>query len=326
MTNVYATFLFIFTCFFTTSIWAIPKLKFASIFPKGTVFSKPYEKMSRKLKKKIDIKIFPGGRAGNERKILSRLRKGSIDMAFLTAVALGQVAPRVKIVELPYFFKSYKQKYKVVKKLYPDFQKDFDKKGFVLAGWGDLGDIHLFSNVPVSKLNDFKKIKLWAPKGEPLAKAMYQEWGFVPHYSTIDGLRGKLASKKIDAFLGPSSGAIGLGWFRHAKYVTFPRITIYSGGLLIAKRSFDKLNEGEQKALLKACARATKEMSKRVRRANKTSWKVLKQRGYTFVNASKEMDSNLRKNSKKVAKKLIKMGLYSNKFLKRVKKMRKAAR
>ncbi len=282
--------------------------------------------MRSKLKNKIKIKIFPGGRAGNERRMLSRLRKGSLDMAFLTAVALGQVVPKVKVVELPFFFKSARQKYKVVKKLYPDFQKSFAKKGLILAGWGDLGDIHLFSNVPVTSLNDFKKIKLWAPKGEPMAKAMYQEWGFVAHYSTIDKLRDKLASKRINAFLSPSSAAIGLGWFKYAKYVTFPRITIYSGAILISKKSFDKLKPAEQKALVKACESATKDMSRRVKRANKNSWKILKRRGYTFVNQNKEMGANLRKNSKKVEKKLIKMGLYSKKFLKKVRKLRKTTR
>ena len=156
----------------------VPTLKVGTIIPKGTIYAKTIYKLRSKFKKKVNLIIYPGGRVGNEKQMLGLMRKGRLDVGVFSAIAIGSVVKKTKLLELPYFFKSPAQKQRVVKKLMPDLKKAFAKKGFILAGWAELGKIYLFAKIPIRQLNDLKAAKLWAPKGEQMVRMIYQQWGF----------------------------------------------------------------------------------------------------------------------------------------------------
>ncbi|MCB1147594.1 MAG: TRAP transporter substrate-binding protein DctP, partial [Leptospiraceae bacterium] len=191
-------------------------IKYATIAPQGSVWAENAEKMKKEIEQKskgsLKVQIFYGGVAGEETTVLKKLKAGMIDMASFTGIALGNEVSEVRLLELPMFFNNEKQVDAVVKALYPDFEKKFQQRGFVLAGWGESGFVYLMSQKPIQRIEDMKGTKIWAPKGDPLVKSMLAEFGLIPVFLGFESVLPQLQTGGIEAVYAPPMGAIGLQW------------------------------------------------------------------------------------------------------------------
>ena len=101
-----------------------------------------------------------------------------------------------------------------------------------------------------------------------------------------------------------------------------PHLTYYSGAVLVAKKKFDTLDPKIQKLLLKEIPKAAARLSRDVVKQDKISWGVLKRRGLKVVTGSKKMNVKFQATARKAEKQMVKMGIYSSKWLKKVRKLR----
>src|SRR5215470_3918697 len=137
-----------------TTAWADPiEVKIASLAPDGSAWAKIMQEGGRKMSDRtggrVTVKYFFSGSQGDERDVVRKMKLGQIDGAALTAVGLGQIKGDVRVLELPFLFKSDKELDYVRGKMAPDFEKQFDDAGYVLLAWGDVGWVHMFTNLPV---------------------------------------------------------------------------------------------------------------------------------------------------------------------------------
>ena len=95
------------------------------------------------------MKFYAGGVAGDERDAVRKMRLGQINGAAVTAIGLGLIQPEVRVLELPMLINNYDELDYVRNKLDADLRKKFEDKGYVLLGWGDVGPVHIFSNIPI---------------------------------------------------------------------------------------------------------------------------------------------------------------------------------
>ena len=72
----------------------------------GEVFKEEVEKNSNG---RITVKMFPAAQLGNNRKLLTQLKSGAIDMSFTPYPMLADVVPEFNIVTSGYMFDSWKQ-------------------------------------------------------------------------------------------------------------------------------------------------------------------------------------------------------------------------
>lgn len=311
-------------------VFAEVTLKYATLAPENTVWAKTIKKcvdeIAEKTHGQVQIKVFYGGIAGDEPSVMRKLRTGTIDIASFTGQTLGSVVPESRLLELPYFFENTKQIDAVVAKLYPELAKKFLNQGLVLAGWGENGFVYLMSkNKPITKYADMQGVKIWAPKGDPLVKAMLAEYGLVPVYLGFEAVLPQLKTGGIDAFYAPPYGAIGLQWFREAKFITNSRLANAAGGTLLAKSAYDKLTDEQKKIVHTTLEKYAYQLTLELRRENDKSMQILLNKGVQKVEPNPEELAGLKATAVKVQDKLV-GELYSRELLQLARKARDAAK
>src|SRR5262245_43068289 len=151
--------------------------KIATLAPEGSSWMKLYHEWANNVEKhtsgRVTIKLFAGVAQRDEREAVQKMRGGLINGAGVTGVGLGQINEEVRVLELPFLFRSYDEIDHVRTTLHEDFQKKFNAKGYVLLGWGDVGWIYIYSNIPIKSRDDISKTKMWAWTDDPVVRALF---------------------------------------------------------------------------------------------------------------------------------------------------------
>ena len=134
------------------------ELRIASLAPSGSPWMEVLDKAAAEVKDKtggrVTLKYFEGGQQGDERDFVRKIKLGQLDGAAVTAVGLAMIDESIRVLELPMMFASVEEFDYVADKVWPYFQKKFDKKGFKLTERGEVGWIYVLSKTKVEKLDD----------------------------------------------------------------------------------------------------------------------------------------------------------------------------
>ncbi|MEI6093625.1 MAG: TRAP transporter substrate-binding protein DctP [bacterium] len=231
----------------------INEIKFAVLAPEGSTWLNLMREFNTQITKEskdqIQFRIFPGGISGDEFDVIRKMKFGKIDSAGFTGVGLGQILPAIRVLELPRLFSSYQEIDYVTAKIRPYFEKEFDKKGYVLLGWAEVGFVNMFSNKPLDSLKALEGIKMWTWEGDPLAKELFEKLKIVPNPMPVTDVYTSLQTGLINSVYVSPLAAIALQWFTKTKYMTTLKLTNATGAILMTKKSFEKLSPVQKKLL-----------------------------------------------------------------------------
>lgn len=130
----------------------------------------------------VTIQILDSSQAGSGLDVISAMQMGTIDMQIESTNAYQAIFSKMAIVDLPYIFKDRDTVIKYTKSdLMAEVVEEFpDETGVVLLGFGEGGFRNTLNTVrPISKLEDFKGIKLRVPE-VPLSVDTFKALGSNP--------------------------------------------------------------------------------------------------------------------------------------------------
>lgn len=320
-------------CGFLVLLLATPalatELKIASLAPKGSAWAKIMEKSAKELEKategRVKMKFFFSGQQGDERDVVAKMNLGQIDGAALTAVGLGLIKPDVRVLELPFLFKNEKELDYVRTKMAADFEAQFEGAGYKLIAWGDVGWIHLFTNIEVKSRADLSKTKMWAWTDDPIVRDLFKRLGVNGVPLGVPDVLPNLQTGVIDACYGSPLVAIALQWYTKIKFATAEPMSYAIGAYLIRKDVFDKLDPADQKLLIENGAVTGKGLMKMIRKDNERAKKAMIAQGITFVATPAAMVADFEKEAQAVWQSQAGK-LYSKELLAKVLKYRDEAR
>ncbi|MFQ5914686.1 MAG: TRAP transporter substrate-binding protein DctP [Nitrospinota bacterium] len=228
-------------------------VKFATLAPEGSTWMKVMREFAATVKKKtggqVRFRMYPGGVQGDEKDVLRKIRIGQLHSAGFTGVGLGEILPEVRVLELPFLFLREEEVDIVHRRIDSRLAGAFERKGFVLLGWAEVGLVHLFSKHPIRERRDLQKVKLWSWEGDPLAKAYFEALRLTPVSLSVTDVLTSLQTGLIDTVYASPLGAIALQWFTRVKYMTRLPVSNATGAVLVAKRVFDRLSPAQQALL-----------------------------------------------------------------------------
>lgn len=281
-------------------------LRIATLAPKGSSWVKVMNAFRWDVKKrskgKLRIKLYTGGRMGDEKVVVSKVKLNSLQGASITAIGLSQINSSLLALQLPFMFRRYKELYHVRKVLDAHLRKKLTDKGFVLLGWGDLGYIYLFSKKKLQSINDLRKAKIWAWTDDPITKQFASQGNLTPRLLGLLHVRQGLQTGTIDTVVGTPLTLIAMQWHSYVKYRVKYRFAIGLGATVISKKSYDSLPPNLQKILTTSAAKYHKLLNKIVRRDNRRALKTLKKRGIKGLKMSKKQRKQVRSIAEKVNK------------------------
>jgi len=298
--------------------------KIATLAPEGSSWMNLFHAWGKAVEEhssgKIKVKFYPGGVAGDERDAVRKMRLGQINGAAVTAIGLGLIQSEIRVLELPLMIRDYAELDYIRNKFSDEIRKKFEEKGYVLLAWGDVGPVHIFSNVEIKSKADLKQTKLWAWVDDPLVRALFQQLGANGVPLGVPDVLPSLQTGLINACYGSPLSTLALQWYTKVKFMTQMHITQAIGAVVMLKKEFDKLSPEQQKTILEDSKEMQPRLLKAIRDENTKSLASMKQAGLQVVESPKEMISQFDEIAKSIRPKL-EPSVYSHDFRNKVEKL-----
>lgn len=263
------------------------KIKLATVAPEGTPWAATLAEFDTELKEKtggqLSLKLYPGGVAGDEKVVLRKMKAGQLHAAALSGMGLGEACPWVRLLELPFQYKSYAEVDYVRTRLDERMRKELEARGYILLGWSEVGTATLFSNKPLRGVADVKAAKPWLWEGDPLAAETFRAFGVNPTPLALPDVLTSLQTGLIDTVYSAPVATIGLQWFTKLKYRIDVPLGIATGGTLVQKSFFDKLPKEQQDLLLELGRKYEAKNIEVSRKENEEGIKILKEKGLETI-------------------------------------------
>ncbi len=284
-------------------------IKLATLAPEGTTLHKGLLGVKEGIKAKtagcVDVQIYAGGSAGDEKDVVRKMRIGQLNGAALTGVGLGMIEPEIRVLELPFLFKTQAQIDATYAQMKPYFEGKFDEKGFKLLGWAEVGFVQIFTrDKPIKTRADMAGMKMWMWEGDPLAQAMYESLKVVPVPLAVTDVLTSLQTGLIDGCYAPPLGALAFQWHTKSKFVTKLDLVNGTGGLILAKATWDALG-ANQAAVKEVIATESQKLTAQSRTDNAQAMQVLSTSGLQIVELDPAAKVELQSISSEVATKLV---------------------
>ena len=147
------------------------QLKVATLAPDGSTWMQIMNDMDAEVREAtgnaVGFKFYPNAVQGDEKVVLRKIRSGQLHGAGFSGSGLGDLAPDIRVLELPFLFNDDEEVDLAHQVADATFAAELDAKGYVLLGWAEVGPIYVFTNSPVQQAADMSKVKMWLWEGDP---------------------------------------------------------------------------------------------------------------------------------------------------------------
>jgi len=285
------------------------ELRIATLAPSGSKWMEGLDKAADDIKTKtesrVTIKYFEGGSQGDERDFIRKIKAGGLDGAAITAVGLAMIDESIRVLELPMMFDNVEEMDAVADKMWPYFQKKFEKKGFKLTDRGEVGWIYFLSKNKVDSMESLKNQKIWMWGDDQLVGALFRKLGLNGVPLGVPEVDASLTSGRISACYGSPVAAVALQWYTKVKFMTSMPMSFAIGATVVSIESMKKMSAEDQKAVEDIGKAASKKLRKVIRKANEDAQKTMTKKGVTVVQTPTAMVDEFTKNAAEVQKQLV---------------------
>jgi TRAP-type C4-dicarboxylate transport system substrate-binding protein len=299
-------------------------VKVALVTPEGSAWTRALREMAQDVGRRtggdVRFMIYPGGVSGDEMDVLRKMRVNRIQAAGLSGVGLGVVLPAIRILEAPLLFRDYAEIDRVKEILFDDFAAGFEKSGFVLLGFAEGGFVYFFSKNDLSSPEGLKTVKMWAWKGDPVARVFLETFDVNPIPLHVADVNTGLETGMINAFYAPPLAAVAFQWHTKIDYfLDYPMVNS-TGALLMRKQTFDRLSPENQAVLKSSAKKYCHQLVEISRHQNREALEAMIAAGIVRVPPSEEQVRRFGENAEKTYAKHV-PSLYSQALLDRVRQI-----
>lgn len=282
-------------------------IKMGTIAPDGSPWHQILLEIGEKWRQssggRIKLIIYAGGKLGDEPGLVDKLRVRQIQAAALSA-GLGDIEPAVKALQLPMMFASYEELDYVRDRMAPRLEALIEKRGFIVLNWGDVGWVHFFTKSPVLRLDDMRKLKLFAWAGDDQVVQLWRTNDFRPVALAATDILTGLQTGLIEALPTAPLYALLNQSFGLAPYMNDVKWAPLIGATVISKTTWYNLPPADRANMLKAARDAGQSLRGGIRRMGDEAVVAMQKRKLTVVHADPSVVADWRKQAEAVYPKL----------------------
>jgi TRAP-type C4-dicarboxylate transport system substrate-binding protein len=193
----------------------------------------------------------------------------------------------------------------VADKMWPYFQKKFEKKGYKLNDRGEVGWAYFMSKTKVESMADLKGQKLWQWGDDRLVGAMYKKLGLNGVPLGVPEVDSALTSGRISGCYGSPIAAVSLQWYTKIKFITTMPMSYAIGATVIRTETVTKISAEDIKTIEDISKSGSKKLRKVLRKANEDAKTTMTRKGVTIVTTPQTMVDEFTKASADVQKELV---------------------
>jgi TRAP-type C4-dicarboxylate transport system substrate-binding protein len=213
---------------------------------------------------KVELRIYPGGVAGDEPDMVRKMRIGQLQAAALSGAGLQNIAQEVQALQMPMMFRSNAELDYVRERIAPKLEAILEKKGFKVLNWADAGWVMFFTRQPVVRPADLKPLKIFAWAGDTCVVDAWRDSGYQPVPLAATDIYTGLETGLISALPTTPIAALSYQWFGLAPHMTDLKWAPLIGATVISTRAWDKIPDDLKPVLLKAAREAGENLQPQV--------------------------------------------------------------
>lgn len=258
-------------------------LRIATLAPEasgaGQIFRMFDQSVRKRTGDRIQMRLYAGGVAGDERDVLRKIKLGQLEGAAVTSIGLGQVVRSVLVLQMPGLFDKREQVVRVRKQLAGEFDTQFQKAGYELLAWGDVGDRRIFSKKPVLRPSDYKTLRPWVWRDDPISAELMNVIGANGVLLSLPEVFAALQTGMVDTITATAISALGLQWFRFVTHMSKSTGEPVVGAVIVNKTWFDALPPDVREALKEVSEAFSVQLQERVKKEDDHAAAALIKRG-----------------------------------------------
>jgi tripartite ATP-independent transporter DctP family solute receptor len=207
---------------------------------------------------RIEVAVSPSAQLGDDAAMVTALRTGAIDISANSQGAVATVVPEYAAFGMPFLFGSLPQAWKLLDgPLGQELAQKSADKGMVVLGYWDNGIRHMSnSRKPITKPEDLKGMKM-RTLPDAVTVDIMQSLGAEAQQIKFAELYVALQQGVVDGQENPLMNISASKLYEVNKYISLTGHKYEMTPFLMSKRSWDKLNDADRKALQDAATEAT---------------------------------------------------------------------
>jgi len=233
-------------------------IKLGSIAPQGSPWDIALNRIGTEWNRisggRVKLKIYPGGIAGSQSDMLSKMRIGQLQAAAFTSEGLFLISDDVLLLSLPFLIRTDAELDFILDKMKPVFEAPMIDKGFKILTWSKAGWLNFFSKKVITDPDDFENEKLVRMEGDSKLEPIWKAAGFTTVPFSVDNILFGLQSGMADAiYASPLFSAVNQ-WFGVASNMCDIKLFPAVGALVISEQAWRRIPPGLKPELERAAA------------------------------------------------------------------------
>jgi TRAP-type transport system periplasmic protein len=246
------------------------------------------ELVKAKTSNRIEVQVAHSAQLGDDAAMVTAIRSGALDMTANSQGAVANAVAEYAAYGMPFMFSTPAQAFKVLDgPLGKELADKTAAKGMVVLGYWDNGIRHMTnSKRPISKVEDMKGLKMRTPPDAVLVDIM-QALGADAQQIKFAELYVALQQGVVDGQENPLVNIHASKLYEVQKHLALTSHMFQMTPFLMSKRTWDRLSEGDRKAVQEAALEATTMQRKLSQEADDKLLADLKAKGVQVTTVDK---------------------------------------
>lgn len=205
----------------------------------------------------VKVTIFPNAKLGDERTLLERMKLGVVDAGVITTGPLINFIPQFGVVDLPFLFSGPDHAYRVLDgNVGKQLMAAMEPQGWKGLAFAERGFRNLTnSKHPVTTPDDVKGLKIRLMQN-PVYVDSFKALGANAVPMAWTEVLTALQQGTVDGQENPLNVIVSFKLYETQKHMTLSRHAYAPAIIMMSKKSWDKLTDGQQQIVQQAAQEA----------------------------------------------------------------------
>jgi tripartite ATP-independent transporter DctP family solute receptor len=211
--------------------------------------------VTQRTDRRHSIRVFHSRQLGEESQTIEQTRVGAIDINRINVAAIGNIAPVLNVLALPFLFKSVDHLHKVIDgPIGEDILAAVEPYGFIGLAFYDSGARSIYTaRHAIRSLSDLRGHRIRIQQSDLMDK-MIRALGASPLSLPYGQINTALTANLIDGAENNWPSYVTAGHFKAAPFYTVTEHTMGPEIVIISRRAWDELTT-EDRTIFRAAAR-----------------------------------------------------------------------
>jgi len=262
-------------------------IKLATLVPAGSPWHDLLQEMGEEWKKasngQVELRIYPGGTAGDEGAMVRKMRIGQLQGAMITTTGMANISTAINAFVMPLAIDSYEKLDRVRQDLGDKLVAHYKEKGFVILNWGDAGWVRFFVNTSDPSVKSVRKEKMFVWAGDDRIVELWKQAGFNTVPLSATDMLPALQTGMVNAYPTTAVMSLSSQWFAFTPYMIDLPWAPLVGATLVTKRAWDKVPDSVKPELQHIAQETGLKLRNEIRVLEEKAIQEMQKRGLTII-------------------------------------------